>query len=50
MIRSYGMHTVRDLLLELGKGARLPEAAGSAFRGVGLSWEQVLQEWRQSFR
>jgi tetratricopeptide (TPR) repeat protein len=48
MVRSYGMHKVRDLLLELGQGKGVADAAASAFADLGLSFVEVLQEWRHA--
>jgi tetratricopeptide (TPR) repeat protein len=47
MVRSYGMHKLRDLLVELGKGKKLAEAAQAAFSDLGLTFDDVLKEWRQ---
>jgi tetratricopeptide (TPR) repeat protein len=47
MVRSYGMHKVRDLLQELGQGKKLAEAFRGAFADLGLTYEEVLAEWRR---
>lgn len=47
MVRSYGMHKVRDLLVELVKGQELAEASRAAFADLGLTFDDVLKEWRQ---
>ena len=50
MISSYGMHKVRDILVNLGAGMGSEAAIAGAFADYRLDFDAILQEWRAHIR
>jgi tetratricopeptide (TPR) repeat protein len=50
MISSYGLHKVRDVLVNLGNGMRIETAITGAFADYGLDYEGIVHEWRDYLR
>jgi len=50
MISSYGMHKVRDILVNLGAGMGSEAAIAGAFADYRLDFDGILQEWRAHMR
>ena len=46
MISAYGWHTMKELLTALGEGSSFETAAARAYRGVGRSFADIVDEWR----
>jgi tetratricopeptide (TPR) repeat protein len=46
MISAYGLHMVREILVNLGNGMRIETAIAGAFTDYGLDYEKIVQEWK----
>ena len=46
MISSYGLHKVREVLVNLGTGMRVDEAIAKAFKDYGLDYNGIVKEWQ----
>jgi tetratricopeptide (TPR) repeat protein len=50
MISAYGLHKVREILVNLGSGMRVEAAIARAFADYGLTFDGILDEWRSYLR
>jgi tetratricopeptide (TPR) repeat protein len=50
MITAYGMHKVREILVNLGSGMGSEAAIAGAFADYRLDFDGILQEWRTQLR
>ena len=46
MISAYGLHKVREILVNLGSGMKSEAAIAGAFADYGLDFKQIVQEWQ----
>ena len=46
MISAYGLHKVRDMLVNLGTGMKSEAAIAGAFADYGLDFRMIVQEWQ----
>lgn len=50
MISAYGLHKVREILVNLGSGMRIEAAISKAFADYGLTFNGIQDEWRSYLR
>jgi len=50
MISAYGLHKVRDILVNLGRGMQIDAAISKAFADYGLTFGGIQDEWRSYLR
>ncbi len=50
MISAYGLHKVREILVNLGSGMRIETAIAKAFADYGLNYEGLVHEWQESIQ
>jgi tetratricopeptide (TPR) repeat protein len=46
MISAYGLHKVREVLVNLGSGMKSEAAIAGAFADYGLDFRMIMQEWQ----
>jgi tetratricopeptide (TPR) repeat protein len=48
LVRTYGWHRVKAILVALGSGMNIDRAIASALQDYSLSYEGLISEWRES--
>ncbi|HKZ18206.1 MAG TPA: tetratricopeptide repeat protein [Geobacteraceae bacterium] len=50
MISAYGLHKVRELLVNLGGGIGINAAIAATFADYGLDYQAIMDEWKAAMR
>ena len=48
LVRTYGWHRVKAILVALGSGMNIDRAIASALQDYSLTYEGLINEWRES--
>jgi tetratricopeptide (TPR) repeat protein len=50
LVKTYGWHRVKAILVNLGQGMTMPAAVASALQDYSLSYDGLIKEWRETLK